>query len=53
MKLVQNTSFASGLDGNLGMVAFLNAGVTEEDVQQLQNKLNLVTLYNLPLLTHL
>ena len=38
--VVNVQSFASGLDGNLGMVAFLEAGVTEEDVQQLINKLD-------------
>lgn len=35
---VQN--FASGLDGNLGMVAFLHAGVTEEEIQALEQKLD-------------
>lgn len=39
--LVMNVqNFANGLDGNLGMVAFLKAGVTEEEVQALQSKLD-------------
>ena len=38
--VVNVQSFASGLDGNLGMVAFLKAGVTEEEVQQLMYKLD-------------
>lgn len=32
--------FASNLDGNLGMVAFLKAGVTDQEVQDLQRKLD-------------
>lgn len=32
--------FADNLDGNLGMVAFLKAGVTEQEVADLQKKLN-------------
>ena len=38
--VVNVQSFASGLDGNLGMVAFLKAGVTEEEVQNLMYKLD-------------
>lgn len=33
--------FSTGLEGNLGMVAFLKAGVTEEEVNDLQQKLSL------------
>ena len=38
--VVNVQSFASSLDGNLGLVAFLKAGVTEQEVQQLQQKLD-------------
>lgn len=32
--------FATNLDGNLGMVAFLKAGITEQEVQDLERKLD-------------
>ena len=39
--LVMNVqSFTSGLDGNLGMVAFFNSGVSEEEIQGLMQQLD-------------